>query len=224
MTQPLVIFGTGGLAREIHGLVEALSAAEPSAAPEFLGWLDDDETGHGSQLHGHPILGGVAWLRAHPDVEVTVAIGAPQARRRVVDDIRAAAHSRFATLIHPAAVIGERVRLGTGVTICAGVVTTTDFSVGDHVLVNISATIAHDDAIGDFATLAPAAIVSGNVSIGEGCDIGTNATIIQGVEVGPWSVVGAGAVVTRSLPANVTAVGAPAKVIKERQAGWHLSR
>ena len=31
----------------------------------------------------------------------------------------------------------------------------------------------------------------------------------------------AGAVVSRDLPANVTAVGVPAKVIKERPSGWY---
>ena len=38
----------------------------------------------------------------------------------------------------------------------------------------------------------------------------------QGVEIGEWSVVGAGAVVVGDVPAGVTVVGVPAKILKER--------
>ncbi len=87
---------------------------------------------------------------------------------------------------------------------------------------NLAVTIGHDSSLGDFVTLSPGTNVSGNVQLDEGVETGTNVGIIPGIEIGAWSIVGAGAVVTRNLPANVTAVGAPAKVIKERDAGWHL--
>lgn len=118
--------------------------------------------------------------------------------------------------------IGRRVEIGEGTVICANVTTTTDYKIGRHVLINIMATVAHDDVLHDYVTIAPAAVISGNVTIGEGTDLGTNATVNQGVEIGAWSIVGSGAVVTKSLPDNCTAVGAPAKPIKERPAGWHL--
>jgi len=43
------------------------------------------------------------------------------------------------------------------------------------------------------------------------------ANVIQGRAIGPWSTVGAGAVVIRDLPAGVTAVGVPARIIKSRE-------
>jgi acetyltransferase-like isoleucine patch superfamily enzyme len=46
------------------------------------------------------------------------------------------------------------------------------------------------------------------------------AKIIQGISIGPWTVVGAGAAVVRDLPANVTAVGVPARVIKTKEEFW----
>ena len=42
--------------------------------------------------------------------------------------------------------------------------------------------------------------------------------MIDKVSVGAWTIVGAGAAVVRDLPANVTAVGVPARVIKQRNA------
>lgn len=50
------------------------------------------------------------------------------------------------------------------------------------------------------------------VTIGDGAWLGTNSVIMA--DVGANSVIGAGAVVSRPIPANSVAVGAPAKVIK----------
>jgi acetyltransferase-like isoleucine patch superfamily enzyme len=52
--------------------------------------------------------------------------------------------------------------------------------------------------------------------------VGTGAVIINGTEhspidIGDDVIIGAGAVVTKSIPSNVTVVGVPAKVIKERE-------
>ena len=47
--------------------------------------------------------------------------------------------------------------------------------------------------------------------------IGTKVTIVRGVVVGEGSVVGANAVVTRDLPPYCVAVGAPARVIRDRR-------
>ncbi len=46
--------------------------------------------------------------------------------------------------------------------------------------------------------------------------IGAGARILDGVSIGRNAVIGAGSVVTRSVPACVTAVGIPARVIKNR--------
>lgn len=51
------------------------------------------------------------------------------------------------------------------------------------------------------------------IKIGDHVTTGMNATILDGVEIGDWATIGAGAVVTRSVPANATVVGNPARVI-----------
>lgn len=45
--------------------------------------------------------------------------------------------------------------------------------------------------------------------------LGGGVVVCPGVTIGENTVVGAGAVVTKDLPANVVAVGSPARVIKE---------
>ncbi|XXX74581.1 sugar O-acetyltransferase [Sorangium sp. So ce134] len=53
------------------------------------------------------------------------------------------------------------------------------------------------------------------IKIGNNVWLGGGAIVLPGVTIGDNTVVGAGAVVTRDLPANVVAVGNPARVIRD---------
>lgn len=53
------------------------------------------------------------------------------------------------------------------------------------------------------------------VRIGWGSWLGTNSVVLPGVTIGRHVAVGAGSVVTRDLPDNCVAVGAPARVVKQ---------
>ena len=52
------------------------------------------------------------------------------------------------------------------------------------------------------------------ITIGDKMWLGGGVIVCPGVTIGENTVVGAGAVVTKDLPANVIAVGNPAKVIR----------
>ena len=57
------------------------------------------------------------------------------------------------------------------------------------------------------------------ISIGDNVWVGGGAIVLPGVTIGENTVVGAGAVVARDLPANVVAVGNPARVVRSLDAG-----
>ena len=59
------------------------------------------------------------------------------------------------------------------------------------------------------------AAITKDIVVGDGVWIGSNATILPGVRIGSGAVIGAGSVVTKDIPANVVAVGNPARVLKE---------
>ena len=52
--------------------------------------------------------------------------------------------------------------------------------------------------------------------IGRHCFLGDGAKVVGNVQVGDHAVIGVSSVVTKDIPANATAVGAPAKVIVEQ--------
>jgi len=56
------------------------------------------------------------------------------------------------------------------------------------------------------------------ITIGDNVWLGGGVIVCPGVTIGDNTVVGAGAVVTRDLPANVVAVGDPARVVRELDA------
>ena len=57
-------------------------------------------------------------------------------------------------------------------------------------------------------------LITSPVKIGDFVWLGERVIVLKGVTIGDKTVVGAGSVVTKSLPAKVIAVGAPARVIR----------
>ena len=54
-----------------------------------------------------------------------------------------------------------------------------------------------------------------NITIGTHVWIGPGCRILRGVKIGDNSIIGSGSIVTKEIPNNVTAVGVPAKVVRE---------
>lgn len=54
----------------------------------------------------------------------------------------------------------------------------------------------------------------GKVTIGKNVKIGTHSTVMPGVSIGENSIIGAYSFVNNDLPANITAYGVPAKIMK----------
>lgn len=218
--KPVVILGAGGCARDTLDVIDAINAVAPQF--EMLGFIVDAQYGcAGDLVNEKPILGDFSWLERYPDVMAVSGVGAPELRRRMVQRALQVG-TKFATLVHPHALLTRRVAIGTGTVILAGCLFSNQISVGAHVHVGMACIVGHDAILDDYVTLAPGAHVSGNVHLGQGANIGTGADIIEKKTIGKWSVVGAGAAVVKDVLANSTVVGVPARVIKERPEGWHL--
>lgn len=88
---------------------------------------------------------------------------------------------------------------------------------------NMYSSVSHDCIIGDFVTFAPGVRCNGNIVIEDDAYIGAGAVLKQGIPgkplvIGRGAVVGMGAVVTKSVPAGVTVVGNPARILEKRDA------
>ena len=84
----IAVYGAGGLGREICCLLRRINAATDRPR-RFVGFFDDGLPSGSSNDYG-PVLGGLERLNAweRPPLEVVVAVGSPEARRRIVEGIR----------------------------------------------------------------------------------------------------------------------------------------
>jgi len=207
----LVVIGASGHGREVASCASAAGIA-------IAGFVDDNPDLIGQRIGELDILGGTAALRS-VECRALLGVGYPEVKLRVLG--RALSYVKdWPSLIHPNAVIGDRVRIGRGSFVQAGCVLTVDIDVDEFVTVNVAATINHDCRIGRLATISPGAHIGGNVTIGEGAFVGIGASVMQGVRLGDWSVVGAGATVVKDVPPNAVVIGVPARVSAYRAAGW----
>ena len=208
MNLPLIILGGGGHAKV---LISTLLLQHR----EILGYIDPVE-GRGAVLGLSRLGDDNAVLKYDPKelrlVNGVGSISSPVLRKKLYEHFRDKGYC-FESVVHPSSIVSSDVRLDDGAQIMAGAVVQPGSSMGANSIVNTGALIDHDCDIGAHVHIAPGAVLSGNVRIANEVHVGTGAVLIQGLVIGAKSIIGAGAVVVDDVPAGVTVVGIPGRII-----------
>jgi sugar O-acyltransferase (sialic acid O-acetyltransferase NeuD family) len=212
--RPLLLVGAGGFARETLELVQAINRVAPTW--DVVGLLDDDPGMHGRRIHGVEVIGPSAAVHDHPDALVTACVASPDdpLRRLALVSRLDLPPERYATLVHPAAVVPTSASIGHGTVLHATTVLTADIELGAHVAAMPAVVLTHDDVIGDGVTFGAGARVAGAVTIERGAYVGSGALLREGLTVGAGAVVGMGAVLTKPVPAGEVWAGVPARRVR----------
>jgi len=208
----LVMHGTGGHAKVVADVARACGYRIAAFVDPFT----KDTEFCGVRIVKTP----AAARELAPDAEYFVAVGDNTVRQRIVGEVSAAWHQvKFATLIHPSAVVSPSASVDVGTVMMAGVVVNADSRIGCHTILNTRSSLDHDSTMADFSSLAPNVCTGGRVYIGQRSAISIGAILRHTVRIGDDVVVGAASYVHKSIESNTVAYGTPAKIVRHRKAG-----
>lgn len=191
------IIGAGGFGREVKAL---LLDNNPNEIIDFF--VDD--------LYVNEFTNSILLLDINK-YEVIVAIGNPNARMQIINNLPK--ETKYFTAIHKSVHILDpsTVKIGEGSIICANTILTTNVNIGKHAHLNLATTIGHDTTIGHFFTTAPGAKISGNCTIEDCVYVGTNASIKEKLIICSDVTIGLNAGVIKNIKEPGIYVGVPAK-------------
>ncbi len=206
MRPSLILVAAGGLARE------TLEAVRAAGTYDVIGLVDDDPARWGELVDGVKILGGLDVVHDHPNAAALLCAGKGMARESIaarldLDD------ARYATVVHPSAVVGRTCTVAAGSIVLAGCVLTSSVTLGRHVVTMPNVTLTHDNVVADFATLCAGAVLGGSATVGERAYLGMSVCVREKVTVGPDAIAGMGSVVLCDIPGGEVWVGNPARAL-----------
>lgn len=219
---PVLIFGSGGISKEIYSLVKYINSYNSSPIYNFIGFVGNavDEIGK-EVIDSYKIVSCddniEEYTQSYNTIGVVIPIGTPSIKSNIFNKVSSISNVVFPNIIHPTINFDkDNVLVGMGNIITAGVNLTCNIVIGDFNLINLNSTIGHDTKIGNFNVINPLVAISGNVLIGNKCLIGTGAKVLQGLNINDNVIVGAGSVVVKDVESDMTVVGVPAKPLLKK--------
>ena len=210
----LVIIGAGGSAPELVGMVEAINAVTPTFS--LLGFLDDGAAKQNTSVCDRPVLGTTDMAAEISDALFVLGI-AHYRRPRCRADLATRLNlpdDRYATLVHPSALVSNRAKLGCGAMVFPFAMISPGTSIGNHCFIAPYCHVSHDAITGDGATMAAGSMLCGGSKLGSGAYMGARSVLMDGVCVGEGAVVGIGAVVIHEVAPDAVVVGNPARPVR----------
>lgn len=205
----VVIFGAGGLGREIYDTLLTINSREHTYT--IRGFIDEVKEA-GTVINGLPVLGGLDVLDSlRGQVGVIIGIALPEARRKLHLKYKDA--FAFPNVIHPSAIVSGFATLGEAILIQSNCVVAANASIGDGAMMNAHSGVGHDARVEQYCSIMSYCDLAGNAVLGEASFVGTGAKIIPATKIAPGSYLCAGAVVFKDVPAASKLMGNPAKII-----------
>lgn len=205
----IIIVGASGFGRELVQWIEDINAI--SCEWNILGFIDDNADALEGCKCDYKVIGNIKdW---HPlGCELyACALAFPSVKEKIVTLLKSRG-AKFATLIHPTALVNRHAEIGEGVIITPRSNVTADSKVGNFVSI-LGSGIGHDAQIGDFSTLSGRCSINGHVKVGRSVYIACGVSIAPSKTIGDHATIGIGSVVISNVKPGVKVFGNPAKKI-----------
>ena len=205
----IYIVGAGGFGRELLWWIKDINKVSPTW--EIAGFLDDDLQALVNYECDYNVVGTIKDWIPKEDEEFALALGSPSLKRKIVAVLKAKG-ARFASVIHPTAMLSEFAKYGEGFIMFPYSKLSANSTVGDFVTL-LSTPIGHDTVIGDYSVISGNCSVVRNVVIGRDVFLAAGVCIAQDVHIGDGAYLGLGSVVLKDVQPGDTVFGNPARVM-----------
>lgn len=218
MTNVYAIYGSSGCGRSLMPVArEHLKRLGIQSDIYFI----DDSLEEEKVINGHKAVNYQTFKDLDvPQKQVLIAIANSQIREKLANQLTKDGLQLW-TVHADNVVMMDNIEMAEGAALSPFVSITSNIKIGKCFHANLYSYVEHDCVIGDYVTFAPGVKCNGNIHIEDHAYIGTGAVIKQGTPdkplvIGKGAVVGMGAVVTKSVPAGVTVVGNPARILEKK--------
>lgn len=210
----IVIIGGRGNGTVIASTIEDCRKAGINVS--CVGFLNDYET----EVNEYPVLGGInkeSWMRLPSDYKFIFAMSnVKQAfdRYHLLINLEIPLE-RFATIIHPTAVVSDKAKIGYGVVLMPFTLVSPNVNIGNHSQMYAQSFIGHDSELKEMVFVANNASIGGRVIVHNGAHLGSNCSVLERLNIGEFSIIGLASNVLTNVDAYDVFVGNPAKKIKK---------
>lgn len=214
MKDKIIIIGGKGSAVVVAEQIYHAQSFNKSV--EFLGFAFDDEQ-FGDNINGWPILSKTRDVyekyKKHRDVKFIYQLYRPDLMEERIGLLNSynIPIERFASFVHPSALISKTSQIGYGTAIMANSVINTGAKIGNHCTIHSNCLIGHDSVLGDYNFFAAHSVLGSNNKIGNANFIGLNSTFNNYITVGDYCFVGMASNVVKSIESGNQVYGNPAK-------------
>jgi len=207
----------GGIGNGTVALSTIEDINQVSSQWEILGFFNDFETG---DINGYPVIGKVdsesaTEYLANKDVYFLYTLISTKLNHKSIQKLHKLnfPNERFATIIHPTAIISKFARIGHGVSIQPFVSVGPNVTIGNHVQIYAQSLVGHNSTLDDYSYIANNACIGASVHLKAGAYLGTNCSTLENITIGEWALVGIGSVVIKDVPDFSKVVGNPSRII-----------
>jgi len=107
----IIIIGAGGFGRELLQWIKDINNIQSTW--EIAGFLDDNKNALDNVACDYQVIGTITDWIPKEDEEFVLALGSPKLKRKIVSCMKQKG-AKFATVIHPTAIISEFAEHGEG--------------------------------------------------------------------------------------------------------------
>ncbi len=199
----VAIIGAGRGACQVLDLISHIDGYQATVI------FDDDEKKVGTFLYGVQVLGKTdeTFIKKCYDEGlfdyIVNAIGGSTALRKNYFEKLNALGVPYCNLIHPSAVIGQNVKMGTGNLVFPLCHIGPNTVIEDDCYFTAQTSIEHHNIVGSHCTFGPAVKTSGSVTIGECTKFAAGIVVEPLVEIGSNCLISSGSVIINHVPNDV---------------------